>query len=734
MTHVADTWRLALTADDVTVVLDCSDAALPALAYWGAALPDLTASEVAAIVRAQLPPQLPNQPDVPVRLSLVPEQRTGWMGQPGLSGSRLDGSAWSPDWRVERVAVGGVPQPWGVVLLGAASVEFNASDPVAGLTLALTVELTAEGLLRVRAEVGNTGASEYRLDELLVAFPVPSRAREALDFGGRWTKERLPQRSSLGVGQHRREGRHGRTGADSALVLHLGTPGFGFSSGEVWAVHTAWSGNHVHLAERTGAGEQVLAGGELLLPGEIRLAPGASFRGPWVYANYGVGLDAVATRFHRWLRSRPNHPDAERPVTLNVWEAVYFDHDTDRLIDLANRAAALGVERFVLDDGWFGARRNDRAGLGDWVVSPEVWPDGLHPLTDVVTGLGMQFGLWVEPEMVNPDSDLARAHPEWLLQPGGGRLPVESRFQQGLNLGIPEAYAHVRDQLLAILAEYPISYLKWDHNRDLVDAGTAPVGSPAIHEQTLAFYRLVDELKAAHPGLEIESCSSGGARIDLEAMAHCDRAWASDCIDPLERQQIDRWTAQLIPPEMIGSHVASGRSHTTGRTHDLAFRAATAVFGHLGVEWDLAQASADELAELASWIAWYRRRRGTLLRGRVVRGDLVDPWQLLRGVVTEELAIYSLCLTESADVANLGCVTLPGLDPDTHYEVRVADPGGRLTAEAGLDASIAGLGVPPWVIGGPLRLSGRALGTVGVRLPWLQPDRALILELQRVTR
>ena len=164
-------------------------------------------------------------------------------------------------------------------------------------------------------------------------------------------------------------------------------------------------------------------------------------------------------------------------MTINVWEAVYFDHDLDRLLDLAERAAALGVERYVLDDGWFGSRRNDRSGLGDWRSPPDVWPNGLHPLVDKVTELGMEFGLWFEPEMINIDSDVARAHPEWVMATGD-RLPVESRFQQVINLGIPECYAYIRDAILAILDEYEIGYIKWDHNRDLIDAGTQPIGPP----------------------------------------------------------------------------------------------------------------------------------------------------------------------------------------------------------------------------------------------------------------
>ena len=727
-------WRLALSADGVGLVLDCTDRRLPAVIHWGAALPGLDAAAVDALVLAWLPPQVPNAPDVPVRLSMVPEARTGWMGRPGLTGSRASGSDWSPDWRLVEVLVDGEPLAEGVTLLGPASVTFRAADAAARLGLDLEVELTPQGLVRARGRVRNSGEDDFRVDELLVAFPVPRRARELLDFAGRWTKERVPQRHPLAVGTHRREGRRGRTGPDSAFVLHAGTPGFGFGEGEVWAVHTAWSGNHVHYAERAASGEQLLGGGELLLPAEGLLRPGEAYAGPWVYAAHGVGLDAVARRFHRWLRAREGYPAGPRPVTINVWEAVYFDHDLARLSDLAERAAAIGVERFVLDDGWFSSRRNDRSGLGDWVVSPDVWPDGLGPLINKVTGLGMEFGLWFEPEMVNPDSDVARAHPEWVMQPGGGRLPVESRFQQVLNLGIPEAYAHVRDQLVALLTRYPIKAIKWDHNRDLVEAGTWPTGAPGVHEQTRAFYRLIDELKARFPALEIESCSSGGGRIDLEVMSRCDRVWASDCIDPLERQHINRWTGQLLPPELIGSHVASGRSHTTGRSHDLAFRAATAVFGHLGIEWNLAQATGEELAELAAWIGWYKQNRATLHGGDLVRVDLLEPGLFLHGVVTPDRAIFSLCVTESTDAPTLGRVILPGLDPHAVYEVRPVKPA-DVPAAAVVDTSIAGLGVPPWLQDGrPLRLSGLALGTVGIQTPLLPPDRCLLLEVTRTIR
>jgi len=369
-------------------------------------------------------------------------------------------------------------------------------------------------------------------------------------------------------------------------VYAAGQSGFGFGHGEVWGIHLGWSGNQQVYGERMPSGVAVLGAGEVLLPGELILEPGVSYTTPWLFGSYGVGLDAVTARFHEYLRARPIHPVKPRPVVCNVWEAVYFDHRLDRLVALADAAATVGVERYVLDDGWFRHRRDDSAGLGDWYVDEGVWPDGLNPLIDHVRGLGMEFGLWFEPEMVNQDSDLARAHPDWILSLPH-RMPPEARHQQVLDLGHPDAYAYLLERMDAILTEYDIGYVKWDHNRELVDAGHHPDGTPGVHNQTLALYRLLDELKARHPGVEIESCSSGDGRVDLGIIDHTDRVWGSDCIDALERQAINRGTSSLLPLELIGSHIGSPTSHTTGRTHTLAFRAGTAIFGHLGIEWDM---------------------------------------------------------------------------------------------------------------------------------------------------
>jgi alpha-galactosidase len=735
---------VALTAAGVTVLIDASSGRLPAILHWGHGLPSLDGEQAAALAGASVPVVGSNNIEPVPRVAVLPEHHTGWSGRPGLRGS-FTGRAWSPAFTTRSITLDG-NEVAGHVSAGPGTVEIVAADDDAGLHLRLTMELLPSGLLRARASVTNVAAEPYTVDDLALAFPVPAEATELLDFAGRHNGERVPQRGPFRTGAHVRENRKGRTGVDSAYVLHAGTQGFDFSGGSIWAVHTAWSGNHVHYAEQVFTGERLIGGGELLLPGEVRLATGESYASPWVYGAYGVGLDDVAHRFHEYLRAREPKVSTNRPVTLNVWEAVYFDHDLERLIALAERAASVGVERYVLDDGWFGSRRNDRSGLGDWVVSTDVWPRGLHPLVDRVRGLGMQFGLWFEPEMVNPDSDLARAHPDWIMA-ARADWPVESRHQQVLNLAVPEAYEHVKAQIMAVLKDYPIDYVKWDHNRDLVEAGTQRDGGrPGVHAQTLAFYRLLDEVRQAHPGLEVESCSSGGGRVDLGVLERTDRVWVSDNIDPHDRQVMLRWTAQLVPPEFLGSHIASGRSHTTGRRHDLGFRAATAIFGHLGIEWDLTEATEPELAELSAWIGFYTDERDLLLSGDVVRMDVADPRAFTHGIVARD---KSRAIVASGSTDGL----YP--DPPAKLKFRGLDAARRYRLRPVFVGSIpSGLWPPAWwgapaleqpIDGSPYRLegfqrtelpgavlTGCALEHVGVASPRMHPDQVVLYRADMV--
>ncbi|WP_112246991.1 alpha-galactosidase [Kribbella monticola] len=696
---------LQLRSAGVSLVLDCSGPGLPSVLHWGADLGELSDAALVDLRRGAGAVQVGNGLDDNQPVAIVPEYSSGWFGLPGLNGHR-DGQDFSASFQLSEVAQAGD------------TVQVAASDAQAGLGLALVIELTDSGLVRTKAELTNTGDSPYTVDGLVLALPVPTEATELLDLTGRHIGERHPQRSTFTQGLHVRDNRRGRTGADATLLLYAGTPGFDFGTGEIWGVHTAWSGNHRSYAERGMSGFAVIGGGELLLPGEGRLESGGSYATPWIYGSYGVGLDQVSTRFHEYLRARPTHPSTARPVVLNTWEAVYFDLDLDKLKSLADAAAEVGAERFVLDDGWFRGRRDDHAGLGDWYVDEGIWPKGLHPLVDHVTGLGLQFGLWVEPEMVNPDSDLAREHPEWILA-AGNRMPPTARHQQGLNLGIQGAYDYLLERLDSLLNEYDISYLKWDHNRDFVDGGNQLTGTAGIHEQTLAVYRLLDELKRRHPGLEIESCSSGGARVDLAILERTDRVWGSDSNDALERQKIQRYTQLLLPPELIGCHVGPPKAHTTGRTQSLAFRAATAIFGHFGIEWDISTASAGERAELAGWVALHKELRPLLHTGRVVRADRGSDDFLLHGVVAQDgsRAVYSAVQLAQSITSEVGRVRLPGLAKDRVYRVgKLATPGAEPRNSA------------PWWTDG-VELNGAALAAVGVQIPAQWPESAVLLEV-----
>ncbi len=669
---------------------------------------------------------------------LLPQHGEGWFGRPGLSGHRLDAAADGPpagrDWSPLFAPVRSEHDGYRAVI--------QAEDKAAGLGLVTETEAVPGGAIRARHILTNLGRQPYLVDGLEVVFPLPGRVGEVLDFSGRQTAERIPQRHQIGDGLWLREGRRGHTGHDSATVLVAGVPGFSFGHGEVYGLHVAWSGNTVHRAERVPSGlgltgrtggnrEQIrpgattIGGGELLLPGEVTLAEGESYATPWVYLAAALsGLDDLAAQFHGYLRSVPAHPGSPRPVNLNVWEAVYFAHDLGKLTSLADAAAALGVERFVLDDGWFAGRRSDQAGLGDWRVDEGVWPGGLHRLVDHVRDRGMQFGLWIEPEMVNPDSELYRAHPDWILS-AGHRVPPLQRHQLVLDLTRPEVAGYLLERIGALLTEYEISYVKWDCNRDIIDAGSgARGGAPAAHAQAQAVYDLLDELRTRHPGVEWESCAAGGGRIDLGMLKRVQRVWTSDMTDALARQPIQRWTGQLVPPEYLGAHVSAPFSHQTGRYMPMSLRGATALFGHLGIEADITQLGGDDLAELAGWIALYKRHRGLIHSGRVVRVDTPDDTAWMHGVVAADRSAALISYVQLDEPRNdqSAALRVPGLDPRRRYRLTDVTPGVRRPRRSGLEE--------PGIA--DIEVSGAALGEIGLAIPPQCTLTALVILIETI--
>ncbi|OJV76677.1 MAG: hypothetical protein BGO37_11650 [Cellulomonas sp. 73-92] len=707
--NVLATELVHLRRGGTSVVVDLRGGRLPRILHWGPDLGEATTADLVSLASSVQPTVGDSAITYPQPIPVVPQLAEGWLGRPGIAGSRR-GRDFAPLFRDARSELSETE--------GRARLRTEAVDEVGLLRMVVDLELTDQGLLCLGVELVNEGQDAFRLDVLEPAVPIPDEAAEILDWTGRWARERVPQRHPLPAGVWLRESRGGKPGLDGSSLMCVGAPGFGFRAGRVWAVHLAWSGNQALAAELTPAGSRLLRAGELMLPDEVVLAAGERYRGPRLLASWGEGLDALSARFHRYLRARPGHPASPRPVLVNTWESVYFQQSLEPLLRMAERSAELGAERFVLDDGWFLGRRDDHTSLGDWLVDPEVWPRGLAPLSSRVHDLGMQFGLWFEPEMISLDSELARAHPDWVFDAGHGPgLP--SRHQHVLDLAHAEAFRLVHDRVTLLVDELGIDFIKWDHNRSLTDAGHSFDGRAGVREQTLRAYRMMDELRSRFPRLEIESCASGGGRADLGVLDRTDRVWPSDCNDPHDRLDIQRWTGLLLPPELMGTHIGSGEAHTTHRHAGLDFRAAVAFWGNLGVELDLTAVDDDTFERTAAWVAAHKDWRALLHAGTVVHAD-TTPEVRLEGVVApdQDRALYHFAVLDRPAGWPPARLRLPGLAPDRRYEV----------AELAVGDPVPEGQRPPWMTAALVQ-TGRVLETVGVEAPSLDVDHSVLLQV-----
>lgn len=693
-----------LSAPSSSLLLEVVEGAL-VIQHWGAPL----AGDLSAIQTAIRPSIANSSWDAPQFPGIMRESSRGFLGRPTLSGHR-NGKAWSTKFEVSNFHHAGN------------NVAITFTDFHAQLEVLITFDLDLYGVLTQKAVVKNLGDSQYALNEFIHWLPLPKEATQTLDFAGRWSNERNPQRKEIATGTWVRESREGRSGHNFSIADIALTPQTTFQSGKAWATSIAWSGNSHYLVEKLFDGSQSIGAGELLLPGEVILSAGESYSAPALISVFSAqGLDGIASSYHQHLRERELHPKRPRPLTLNMWEAVYFDHNEEKIKALIDVASEIGIERVVLDDGWFHSRRDDRAGLGDWVIDPAVWPHGLAPIIKYINDKGIEFGLWFEGEMVNPDSDLYRAHPEWILHEAD-RIPPLWRHQLVLDLGHEGAFNHVLEQISAVLAAHNIAYIKWDHNRVLVDAGH--LGSAGVHRQTQAIYQLFAELKKRHPGLEIESCASGGARVDLGVIDLVDRFWASDNNDALERQTIQRWTAQVIAPELLGTHIGPTHGHQTGRTLELSMRATTALFGHAGIEWDITEATLDERKHLATWAKYYKENRAHLHSGKMVRVDYPDAHAYLHGVTAHDLsrAIFAYVQLTPTMTVHGSPLKFPDLDPSGSYFVKAVFPAGK--------PRFMLISPPEWMSG--VTMSGSALAAIGVTAPILAPANAVLIEITKL--
>jgi alpha-galactosidase len=689
---------------EVVTLLIATAGGVPAVLYWGVRLPD--GLDPAMLVRLASRSEAPASPTAPPPLALTPQIGQGWNGRPGLAAHR-GGNGWA-----------------GLAILTSVAqsngeVRFVSRDTANSLCLEHSLTMRGD-VLSATTTLHNEGTTPLQVDSLAApVLPLPGFATHIIGFEGRWAGEFQTRRLERAMGSWVRENRSGRTSHDAFPGLMAVEADTNETRGLAFGFHLGWSGNHRLAVETLVDGRACVAMEALYLPGEVQLAPGAALTTPTLYASVSdAGLNGMSQAFHAFLRARPEHARLHArpcPVHYNSWEAVYFDHDPGVLMGLAARAAAIGAERFVLDDGWFKGRRSDRAGLGDWTIDRDIYPDGLSPLITHVRGLGMEFGLWIEPEMVNPDSDLFRANPDWVL----ATLPapqLEFRHQLVLDFGRAAVREHLFAAIDILLRDHRIAYLKWDMNRELSHAGGAD-GRAAAIAHVHGVYAVIDRLRAAHPGVEIESCASGGGRADYGILARTDRIWTSDSNDALDRLAIQRGFSYFFPAELMGAHVGPATCHITRRQLSMPLRVATAMFGHMGLEFDLRDLDPPDSADLAAGISLHKRHRALIHSGDLERLDSdagVNAFAIVAGDRSEALLSWTQ-VTEP-----IGSFAMPlrlaGIDAAANYHVTLVWPP-RTPAD--------------WWPADGATIGGAALRQAGWQPPRCRPGTAIVLHLAR---
>ncbi|WP_173424683.1 alpha-galactosidase [Photobacterium sanctipauli] len=700
---------IALSGQHSQLLIKVGEA--PEICYWGKPV----SGDVSQFINALSRPVPYGRLDKDVPMTLSPELARGLFSSPGLEGHR-DGKDWAPAFAVidiDQCADNGL--------------ALTAEDTVAGLRLVTELNLDQHDVVKVRHTLINTKAGVYQVNRFANTLPLPERANELMTYYGRWVHEFQTVRQALPQGGYQQENRRGRTSHEHYPALVAGTTHFGEQQGEVWGFHFAWSGNHRLRVDVKADGRRFMQAEAIYLPGEIALAEGESLSTPWLYASYSAdGLNGMSHHFHQHVRHSilTNEMKAKtRPIHLNTWEGIYFDHDPAYIEQMASQAAEMGVERFIIDDGWFKGRNGDKAALGDWFLDESKYPNGLAPIIEHVNKLGMEFGLWFEPEMINKDSDLYRSHPEWLLAVEGYEQPT-GRNQYALDLSNHDAFEFVLARLDHFLSHYNIAYIKWDMNREIVQPGHQ--GKASGHQQVELYYQLVDKLRAKHPLVEIESCAAGGGRIDFEVLKRTHRFWASDNNDALERQQIQRGMSYFFPPEVMGSHIGASHCHSTRRRHSINFRGLTALFGHMGIELDPVRECDEEKQGFEKYIQLHKSLRELLHTGKTLRLPADDPAHLIHAVVADDQSQAVVMVAQLAMPTNSlsGTLRLVGLNPDANYQISLVDQPNNFF-EGIVSCQ------PAWCYEG-IHLSGEWCDSVGLAMPIMDAESAILIKLEQI--
>jgi alpha-galactosidase len=564
----------------------------------------------------------------------------------------------------------------------------------------LEYELDAEtGILRRSATIENRTKGSFTIEQVASGtWNLPRGTDYRLRYlTGRWAAEFNVQQQLVRPGKTVLESRRGTTGAQNNPWFAIDRAGENDPEhGDVWFGALGWSGSWQITVEQDQLQQVRVTGGMNAFDFSYVLKSGERFQTPYFYGGYSEEGIGGASRLMHSLEVDsilPHHPTPKlRPVLYNSWEATAFDVDEAGQLALADKAANLGIERFVMDDGWFGERKNDHAGLGDWWVNRQKFPHGLKPLIDKLHSLNMDFGLWVEPEMVNPDSELYRKHPDWVLN-FPGRPRTEGRNQLVLNLARPDVRAYVFGFLDKLLNENDIAFLKWDYNRNWSEPGwpAVPPGEEknVYVDFTRNFYSILAELRQKHPQVEIESCSGGGSRVDLGVMQYTDEVWPSDNTDGFDRLLIQNGFTYAYTPGAMMAWVTDSPTWVNQRSLSLEYRFLSSMQGSLGIGANLNKWTPEDSAKAKQMIAEYKQIRETVQRGALYR--LISPEQNSEQSVTETVsrdgrqAVTFAFLHSSQELYPFPRIFLRGLQPDAVYSVKAF--AGRLAEDTPTQAS-----------------------------------------------
>ena len=586
----------------------------------------------------------------------------------------------------------------------AETLEIDLLDELTGVAVTLSFTVFANDDVLARSmSVTNKGAHTFDVTDVQTCMRLPTDNYEVLHLKGAWGRERQARRLKLGEGNYAIKSRRGASGHENNPFMALLKPNTTENSGDVYAMTHVYSGSFSASIDVGIDNEPAMFIGLCSDVFRWKLEVGQTFQSPEALFVYAPdGLNGLSHRMHPFIRQRicrGKWRDLPRPILVNNWEATYFGFDYDKLLAIAKRGAEIGCELFVLDDGWFGKRDNDNCSLGDWVVNETKLAGGIKRIAESINELGLQFGLWFEPEMISPDSDLYRAHPDWCLHVDG-RPRTEARHQLILDMGRKEVQDYVINAVCSVLRSAPISYVKWDMNRNMSEGFSCVLSADrrmeSQHRYMLGLYRVLEEITSQFPDVLFESCSGGGGRFDCGMLHYMPQTWTSDDSDACERVYIQYGTSLIYPCSSMGAHVSAVPNHQTCRVTPFQTRCDVAMGGNFGFELDLSKQTEEDLATAKKAIETVKKLRVTMQQGTYTR--LLNPfenegraaWQF----ADDERVIVCIYNQRNQPNAQPHRVKLGGLQPDAIYE----------DAEHGI------------------RASGAALMNMGLIMPWAWGD------------